>query len=683
LHLRAIRLQQLIKDMKANAILESQDNVKAIKLLFSDVKIPEFKPVFGFNYVRFGEAEGFKDKYPDYLLGLYSKSAKHGAIIKGKVDYIHGGGLQTAEEDVNAQAFLTDLKKIDKESILDIELFGGFYWQIIPTFGGGFKIYHIDFGCVRTNKDRSKFYYKKNWSDRSEREQCFPAYKSGLTTASIFGFMEYRPGRKPYSLPGYIASINYIEADIEVSKATLTNAKTGFSATKFLNFYNGIPSEEAKGEVTNQFEHVATGSEGKKLIIGFNNDPAKTPQLLDLGASDLTKEDFTAVDNLITNNIFTGAQITHPLLFGIQQEGKLGGGTELREAFDIFKNTYVNAKQKQFEDIVNFFAKKKGIQSEYKLKDIDPIGVNITPEMIAASLSKEEIRERLGYPPELENVGNAAIARAINSLSPLVANKVLESMTKDEIRSLAGLFPTPGGSVIAGTNPNIKAPEQLATQTPVNDNLKNLTAKQHQQLERIIRQYQKDRITKEVATILLKSGLGLTDEEVLGILGEETQSFSSDDEISALFEAHGESNEGYEVVRTATATFDEDEENIELVQAFRDVLERPEPEVAKAGGNLRPPLKKPPISATGIPKLMIRYSYEVRSGEGPELLPTSRDFCKKMIALNKFYSRQDIQKISSFLGYNVFERVGGFWNDSGIIRKHCRHEWKSNIVIKK
>jgi len=83
---------------------------------------------------------------------------------------------------------------------------------------------------------------------------------------------------------------------------------------------------------------------------------------------------------------------------------------------------------------------------------------------------------------------------------------------------------------------------------------------------------------------------------------------------------------------------------------------------------------------------VVRYSYEKRpEATGPSLLPTTRPFCRKMLELNetKMWSRENIQAISERLGYDVFARVGGFWNNNGKIEFHCRHYWKSNIVRKK
>jgi hypothetical protein len=79
----------------------------------------------------------------------------------------------------------------------------------------------------------------------------------------------------------------------------------------------------------------------------------------------------------------------------------------------------------------------------------------------------------------------------------------------------------------------------------------------------------------------------------------------------------------------------------------------------------------------------VMYSYEwkteVPTNERDTPEHPSRAFCKKLIALDKLYSRSDIESITARLGYSVFDRGGGWWGDS----PSCRHTWMSNIVIKK
>ena len=79
----------------------------------------------------------------------------------------------------------------------------------------------------------------------------------------------------------------------------------------------------------------------------------------------------------------------------------------------------------------------------------------------------------------------------------------------------------------------------------------------------------------------------------------------------------------------------------------------------------------------------VRYSYEwkpiVPYNERDSNAHPSRPFCKRLISENRFWTRQAIETLSQRLGYSVFDRGGGWWGDS----PSCRHEWRSNVVVKK
>jgi DNA-binding Lrp family transcriptional regulator len=87
-------------------------------------------------------------------------------------------------------------------------------------------------------------------------------------------------------------------------------------------------------------------------------------------------------------------------------------------------------------------------------------------------------------------------------------------------------------------------------------------------------------------------------------------------------------------------------------------------------------------------ELLVRYTYEKAPGiSGSEIIPTSRDFCRSLIALNRVYTREDIDTISSRVGYNAWERRGGWMTVKGsspaIHVPYCRHIWKSQLLRRK
>jgi hypothetical protein len=85
------------------------------------------------------------------------------------------------------------------------------------------------------------------------------------------------------------------------------------------------------------------------------------------------------------------------------------------------------------------------------------------------------------------------------------------------------------------------------------------------------------------------------------------------------------------------------------------------------------------------------FTYELRpefSGES-ELILTSRDFCRRIIGLNKAWSIEEIASISGEhlrkmnLPDDVFTFTGGYYRQKGTTNTSpwCRHVWSSKIVI--
>lgn len=84
---------------------------------------------------------------------------------------------------------------------------------------------------------------------------------------------------------------------------------------------------------------------------------------------------------------------------------------------------------------------------------------------------------------------------------------------------------------------------------------------------------------------------------------------------------------------------------------------------------------------------LVMYDYVLRDKyqDSKVIISTSRAFCRKVIALDKYFSMQDIQAMSSHFGYDIFKFCGGFSRKKGttISEPKCRHEWKTVRLKKK
>jgi hypothetical protein len=665
------------------------DNIGKYNLIsvkFAKAEQPKFEERKGQGYIQYGA----NNDYPDYLLNLYKESSKHGAIIKGKSNYIYGKGFNFPK-DLMANTQGETWNNIFKKAVKDDEIFSGYYLQIIYNLEGKIKdVYHLDFKKVRTNKEQNCFYVKNDWQDNREKARAYPAFSGTYNKdnpSQVLFVKQYNPGDEIYPTPNYYQALNYIESDVQVSRHILGNAKDGFVATTAINLNNGEPNEEQKEQVEKDIKKKFTGSEGDRVLLFFNKSKDTAAEVIPLSQTMLTKEDFTNINNLIQQEIFAGHQITSPMLFGIKTEGQLGGSSEIRDSYEIFNNSYVNERQQQHEEVFNKLLSFKGINEDYKIIPVEPLGYGLRDELLLDVMPREYFLDKLGVDQKYYTLPSVRSTGAL----PIIDNTTDIS-----------------GNTIA----------------PVNENLAGMSGRKFQQLERIVRKYKSGKITRLAAAMMLKNSFGISDDEV-GLFLDDNSSdaqFAMEDEIDfALleqFSQFGEDKNSFEelsrkdaiqseyfadvqelsqlesnilnlikkdkrittevlastlkvekavIARALTSMEDSGIFTVSNVKQGEDII------VERTATNIKIEAPKPTTT-----EILLRYSYD-----GPQD-DKNRPFCAKLMELNRLYSRADIETISERLGYSVWDRRGGwFTQPDGTHRPFCRHRWFALTVVRK
>lgn len=644
----------------------TEDNVCFIG--FADNKVPEFKEVKSKDYILYGE----DNLFPEHILYLYNKSSNHNAIIDGKTTYITGKGFPVSLpiNDSGEQS-----NKLIRKIIKDIELFGGFRLEIIwNNLGTKAQARHISFNKLRISKDGKGFFYRKEWKKKfnttDDKPVYIPAFDINIKKgAFIFAYDEYRPGCDHYPLPGYLGSLNDIETDVEISKYNLSVIKQGMFSSKMVIFNTGDPGEEGKRKIEKGIrdKFAGSGNAGKFWLV-FNTDPTKRPIVEDMSTTDLDKL-FDILKKTTQAAVFTGHQVTSPMLFGVKTEGELGGRSEIMTAYEIFKNTYVNDKQQNIEEVMDFLAPILGLPVGQKITPVEPLSVELNPVDFKEMLPKEWVLDKLGIDPEEypSSVDPAAIT------DPATAQ--------------------------------------------INQHIKGLTGRENINMLRIIRNYKKQKITRQMAEILLGKGYNLQPEDITTFLDFEI--IEKESEVAEMFSAVGKPRDEYVVVKSKPYKFSEvGQEFADVSQLDSNILnligkdKRITPQVIATTLNEKPEYIAARIRAmeesgvlnkstvpSGVDEIIehtinpesidtrvppetvdiyVRYSYEPKPGLEP-IIATTRPFCKRLIELDKLYSRAEIESISQRVGFSVWDRKGGFWGD----KDECRHRWVSNVVVKK
>ncbi len=591
---------------------------------FAEAKQPEYREKKGEGYIQYGD----RNDYPNYLVELFNKSAKHNAIIRNKVHYITGNGWTGSGEGfIDSPNRSESLDDLTRKVSLDMELFGGAFMEIIWGIGKVSEIWHCDYTKFRTNKDNTQFWYKEDWKDRNEKYEVYPAFNpKNPQGKQILYLKEYRPNGGVYTLPSYFGALNYIESDIEVSKHVLGNAKTGFSASKLITLPNGEPSPEEQRVVHNKFKNTYTGADGIKYMLAFVNDASRKPIVDDLGQSDLTKEDFGQVDQLIQTNIFSGHQVTTPSIFGIAVAGQLGTRTEMRDGYEIFKNTYVNGKQMFLESAFNMLAGYAGYAEDLKIIPTEPVGIEFSEATILQLAPKEWIIEKLGidvskYQPQPE-VNTVQFEEQDFDFS------ILDDLGEDE------------------ENFNIWRKKSVFDEQVLFADVSQLQAN-------ILDLIAKDkRITPEIIAQVLKEEIGVI-KRVMNLLAEK----------------------GYLAVKDIVIGEGIDSNIVterNLTEPLKDIVEKIKPQTTEFLIRYTYDWRKGFSSADGATsRPFCKYLMSQKQSDGKK----------------KMYSRAEIEQMTARLGYSVWDRGGGWYTVKGSKpAKHtpfCRHEWKENLVTRK
>jgi len=663
-------------------------------LKFDEVPLPIYKEVKGKDYIFYGE----KNDYPNYLLRIYNNSAKHNAIVTGKVDYICGNGWTVKAEDEmqKAKAFgLIDkvntkresLNEVTNKLVTDLTIFGGYYLQVIWTKATGeiAELYHVDYYKVRTNADNSEFYVSDNWlkndnvNPRPDYE-TYPAFDPNNPTGSqILYFKEYRAGVNTYSLPDYRGAISYIELDISIGEYHLNTINNGMFSSKLINLNGGKVSQEEEDRIERQFQNKFSGSKNAgKFMLAFNDSKENEPSIIDLSGTELDKH-FDLLNLTVQTEIFSGHKITSPMLFGIKTEGQLGGRSEMREAYQLFQNTYVNAKQRALEEVVNYLFKFNDIIADLELKPTEPISFEFSEAIISANMTQDEIREKLGLAPieKKETAGAQDIINSLNSLSPLIATKVVESMDVNELRSLIGL---PVRSEIV-TPENIgEAPAPTTVETI------QLSCSHTEKDDEILSYFEGKGVSKSKFKIIQNDRLVFNsmDEFVKQDLFAEYLL----NEVQKKIITQIQKNENVTVPQIAKAVGIDEASVISRINTLIDdqvLVEK----ISREGLITRS------VTRTGeaaikrlqpVTSFKVLYSYEERPNV-PAAASGSRPLCEKLYkdGDSLLFTREEIQNISNQLGYSVFQLCGGWYTNpnTGVRKPFCRHEWRRNVVVEK
>lgn len=373
------------------------------------------------QWVNYGD----NNLYPDYLIELLNKSSKHNSIVKRKADMIAGSGWEGDETFIANEHGKENLNKIAFKNAYDLEVYGAY--SLLVTWSKDHKsiarIQYLDLAKVRIAKDVEEkndaemykrqqkgvdFYYiSGDWTQvkkeryKPELFQGFTGKYNGVDTEVIY-VKDYRPGVNFYTLPDYIASVDWIELDKEIANFHLNGAKNGFTPSMAISFKSGIPSKEEQNRFHRQIQDKFSGTDNaSKVFITYSENENTVPEFTTLGAND-NDQRFLQLEETISQNMAIAHRIP-PVVVGVLVSGKLGTTNELYEAESLFQRNVIDQKQFMIEETYNELANINGVE-DLELIKTEPLMPFILEDVIEIEEQIEDALEKRegGEAPETE-----------------------------------------------------------------------------------------------------------------------------------------------------------------------------------------------------------------------------------------------------------------------------------------
>lgn len=345
-------------------------------MAFSKITLPTFseKRTNGRGWVKYGENNNF----PIFLQELQQRSSLHNAILQSKLDYSYAEGLTVENTNLSTDLFISHpnsretLNEIYRKCLADYVLFGGYALNVI--WGKGkenvSEVYHVPFEKIRCGvKDSfgniNQYYYNNDWgkttSEIKEINAFAPSNREG---GQILYVTRYQSGTEYYPLPSYCGALSDIATSCEISNFHLCNISNNMMPSTMITFTNGIPTEEERRKIKQQFvdEYTSTDNAGR-FVVSFVEDADKAPKIEAIGNTD-NGEAYNNLYNTVQTSILAGHQVVSPYLVGIRQDGvSFGSGTELANSFRLYYNTVIrNIQTKVVEGLNNILRYTAGYE---------------------------------------------------------------------------------------------------------------------------------------------------------------------------------------------------------------------------------------------------------------------------------------------------------------------------------
>jgi hypothetical protein len=374
------------------------------------------------GYVPFGQ----DNLYPEILNQIYYTSPLHGAIVDFKVNATIGAGYELKTDKLSPQELLDlytwekkmrlakSVKAVTKQLVMHNRVYFKLHFD---EKGKLHKIENVSPEKVRVNNTKTMYSLCDDWASRIDVEEVKPYHPLNSDKCQLYSYELPSIGQDYYPLPQYSSALNFAFLSGELSYFAKSNIQNSIFPAFAMMFPKRPQSEEEKKVLRDTIDRMKGAQNAGKGVAFFANSPDQLPKIESIPTNQNDKL-FQEASGLNTEQICF-AHTIDPILMGVRTSGSLGNGSDIKQAYVIFEKNVVIPLREQVTEIFTELLNIARLKADFTIKNFQIINDAIV-----------ERDEKTSY-----------IIDSLNALEASLAQKVIEQMTPNEIRALAGLPP--------------------------------------------------------------------------------------------------------------------------------------------------------------------------------------------------------------------------------------------------
>ena len=375
------------------------------------------------GWIPFGQ----DNMYPELLNQMVFSSPLHGAIVDYKTNAVIGGGFDIKVEGATPKDLLElytfekkiNLKKVARAVTEQLIVHNRVYFRLVFDEKMKLKrVHNVSPEKVRRGRQENQYFICEDWSARINVQDIKRHHPSCTDREQLFVYEVETLGQDWYPLPKYSSALNFAFLSGQLSYFAKSNIQNSIFPSFAIMFPKRPQSEEEKNVLRNTIDKLKGAENAGKTAAFFANSQDQLPKIESIPTNSNDKL-FQEASGLNTEQICF-AHTIDPILMGVRTTGSLGSGSDIKQAYVIFEKNVVMPLREQVQDIFNeiLHIAKLGF-ADFSINNFQIINESIV-----------ERDEQMSH-----------IIDSLNSLEPSIAQKVIEQMTPNELRALAGLQP--------------------------------------------------------------------------------------------------------------------------------------------------------------------------------------------------------------------------------------------------